>query len=172
MTGMNRIAPLIVLTSSIVLLGTAYGFQFIGGMAPCDLCYYQRYPYMATIVIGLMGTWIVVASRGSRRSRSLVGALMFLAMLFYLADAGVAGYHAGVELKWWEGPDTCTAPTMDFESLDGLRDKISAIIAPRCDEVPWEFLGISMAGWNGLAAFGLAIFSFMAWRQANRKRSS
>lgn len=170
MTGMNRIAPLVVLTGSIILLSGAYAFQFIGGLAPCELCYFQRYPYMGTIGLGLIGTWIVVASRGSRSSASLVGVIMFLAMLLFLTDAGVAGYHAGVELKWWPGPDACTALDVSFGSMEEFADKISSLMAPRCDEVPWEMLGISMAGWNGLAALGLAIFSGLAWRRSRKTR--
>lgn len=170
MSGMDRIAPLIVLTASMALLGTAYGFEYIGGLAPCDLCYYQRYPYMATIVIGLIGTWVVVASRGSRNSRSFIAALMFVAMLLFLTDAAVAGYHTGIELTWWPGPDSCTSPSLSFNSFEEFRDQVSSLIAPRCDEVPWEMLSISMAGWNGVAALGMAIFSFAAWRRAARPR--
>ena len=81
MSGLIRIAPLIILTGSIALLGGAYAFQYIGGLAPCELCYYQRYPYMATIAVGLIGTWVVVASRGSRSSKSFVAALTHQAPL-------------------------------------------------------------------------------------------
>ena len=48
--------------SAAMLLG-AWGFQYIGGMAPCKLCYWQRYPHAAAFVIGVLayflpGRWL------------------------------------------------------------------------------------------------------------------
>lgn len=40
-----------------VLMG-AYGFQYLGEMAPCKLCYWQRYPHMAAVVIGLFALMV------------------------------------------------------------------------------------------------------------------
>ena len=36
----------------------------------------------------------------------------------------------------------------------------------RCDEVPWEMLGLSMASWNMLASLALAVIWVMAARRA------
>ena len=35
----------------------------------------------------------------------------------------------------------------------------------RCDQVPWEMLGLSMASWNMLASLGLATLWLMALRK-------
>jgi disulfide bond formation protein DsbB len=35
-----------------------------------------------------------------------------------------------------------------------------------CDQVAWSMLGLSMASWNALAAFGMAVLWVMAARRA------
>jgi disulfide bond formation protein DsbB len=40
------------------------------------------------------------------------------------------------------------------------------VAAPvRCDEIPWQMLGISMAGWNVLVSLGLALIWVLAARR-------
>ncbi|HEY4135989.1 MAG TPA: disulfide bond formation protein B, partial [Alphaproteobacteria bacterium] len=48
-----RRAFLGLLVASIAILGAAFAFQFIGGLHPCVLCLWQRYPY--GVIIGLAG---------------------------------------------------------------------------------------------------------------------
>ncbi|MFT7060301.1 MAG: disulfide bond formation protein DsbB [Pseudorhodobacter sp.] len=37
------------------------------------------------------------------------------------------------------------------------------IAAPvRCDEVPWEMIGLSMASWNGIASIALMVLWILA----------
>ena len=40
----------IALLASLGMLGGAYGFEYIGGLYPCDLCWPQRYAHMAVII--------------------------------------------------------------------------------------------------------------------------
>ncbi|MBL8838789.1 MAG: disulfide bond formation protein B, partial [Alphaproteobacteria bacterium] len=44
-----------IAAASAAVLGTALGSQFIGGLRPCELCHWQRYPYVATILLGIAG---------------------------------------------------------------------------------------------------------------------
>jgi len=36
------------------LLGGAYYFQYVMGLSPCEMCYWQRYPHMVAIIVGLL----------------------------------------------------------------------------------------------------------------------
>ncbi|UTW55130.1 disulfide bond formation protein B [Kordiimonas sp. SCSIO 12610] len=137
-------------------LGAAFGFQLYG-YPPCDLCWTQRYPYMAIIIIGILGHVL-------KLKPTLI--LSFLTLLFAV-DAGVAGYHAGVEYKWWPGPDTCTG--VGALASGNVEDALSAIMsAPlvRCDEVPWSLAGISMAGYNFLIATTMTILTGFATQKS------
>ena len=40
---------------SLALILGALGFQYLGGLAPCEMCHWQRWPHIAAAVIGLVG---------------------------------------------------------------------------------------------------------------------
>lgn len=138
--------------SAALLLG-ALGFQYLGGLPPCKLCIWQRWPHLAAVILGLGALYPAM------RWVPWAGALAAL------TTAGVGVYHAGVEQGWWEGPDTCTSGSVDGLSTGDLMNRILTAPLVRCDEIPWEFLGLSLAGWNAVIAFGLAGLWVMAARR-------
>ena len=139
---------------SLALLVGAFGFQHLGGLPPCKLCIWQRYPHALAVLIGVAA----VAIRGRL--------LPLLGMAAALTTAGVGLYHTGVERGWWEGPTTCTSSGTSGLSADDLFDKIMTAPVVRCDDVAWELLGLSMASWNGLLSLGLAALWFLAYRRS------
>lgn len=88
------------LTLAAALAGilTALGFQHLGGVDPCALCFQQRYAYYAGIPA--LFAALVLLSAGRRREAAL---LFFLVFLAFLANAGLGTYHAGAEWKFWPG---------------------------------------------------------------------
>ncbi|MGB7316851.1 MAG: disulfide bond formation protein B [Planktotalea sp.] len=139
--------------SAALMLG-ALGFQYIGEMPPCKLCYWQRYPHIAAIVIGVSALFL------STRALPALGALAAL------VTAAIGAYHTGVERKWWEGPTSCTSGSVADMSSSDLLAQIMAAPLVRCDEVPWALFGLSMASWNMLASVALAVIWIMALRKA------
>jgi disulfide bond formation protein DsbB len=137
-----------------MMLG-ALGFQFIGEMPPCKLCYWQRYPHVAAIGIGLLALMLPNAG------------LLYLGALAALTTAGIGIYHSGVERGYWEGPTTCTSGPIGGLTPEQLLEQIMGAPLVRCDEVPWEMLGLSMASWNAVASLGLACL----WIAAARSKS-
>src|SRR5690606_26210528 len=109
-------------------------------------CVYQRWPYVATIALGLAG--FALARRHPAAARIALG----LAGLTFLVGGGIAGFHVGVEQGWWQGTSGCGAPASGTGggamTLEQLRAQVLAAPVVRCDEVPWSLLGISMAGYN------------------------
>lgn len=135
---------------SAALLLAAYAFQHIGGMAPCALCIWQRWPHGAAIVLG--GLALVLGGR----------ALAWLGALAALTTAGTGLYHTGVERGWWQGPSTCSGADIGSLSPEELFEQIMTAPLVRCDEVAWQMLGLSMASWNAVAALGLAVLWVLA----------
>ena len=138
---------------SLALLLGAWGFQHLGGLAPCKMCIWQRYPHGVAVVIAPVA--LVIAG----------AVLPYLGALAAAASGGVGVYHTGVERGWWEGPQSCSAGSVEGLSPQELLDQILTAPVVRCDEVAWEMLGLSMASWNALISFGLAsIWLFAAMK--------
>src|SRR5437899_11630546 len=94
-------ARILALVLPLALLGGALGSQYLGGLHPCEMCYWQRWPHAAAIVIAALA---FTAPALSVRSR-----LLTLAAALAIAVSGAIGvYHAGVEAKIFEGFTQCT----------------------------------------------------------------
>lgn len=143
-------APLLAATASTLLLGGALAFQFFGGLFPCEMCLWQRYPHAAVILLGLGALALHARNRAASR------ALTLLAALALLTTAGLALLHVGVEQKWWEGPTACSADGTVGSTTDMLKQLI-ATPAVRCDEIAWSLFGVSMAGYNLLLSLLAAV---------------
>lgn len=139
-------ARLIALLLPAALLGGALGSQYLGGLHPCEMCYWQRWPHAAAILLAALSFTQPAASGRSR-------ALVLLAALAIAVSGAIGVYHAGVEAKIFEGFTTCTAMGKGLSTADLLK-QISRAPLVRCDEVQFRFLGISMAGWNAILSLG------------------
>jgi disulfide bond formation protein DsbB len=134
----SALARLIAFIVPIALLGGALGSQYVGGLHPCEMCYWQRWPHGAAILLAAAAFVIPAKSR----------TLTTLAALAIAISGAIGVYHAGVEIGWWEGVTTCTAG--GALSLDQLM-KVPLV---RCDQIQWSLFGISMAGWNAIISLG------------------
>ncbi|MES1989994.1 MAG: disulfide bond formation protein B [Pseudomonadota bacterium] len=149
--------PLIVLLASIATLGGAYIFEYGFGYMPCHLCLQERVPYMIAIAASLAA---ILIARSDKAPAIAPVALMALCALVLAFNAGLSAYHAGVEYKFWAGPETCTGASLVVHSLDALNaELITGTHIPRCDSAAWTLFGVSLAGYNMLIAAGLAFLS-------------
>lgn len=139
--------------SAALLLG-ALAFQYIGGLYPCVLCIYQRWPHLAAVLIG------VVALKIRHPALPVLGALAAL------TTAGIGIYHVGVENAWWPGLAQCAVNTLsDVSATDLLNTDVTVGAPAACDKVAWSLFGISMAGWNVISS---TLFAGL-WLAAARK---
>jgi disulfide bond formation protein DsbB len=154
----------LVLFGAVLVILTAFAFQYVGGYAPCPLCLQQRYAYYAAIPALFLALVLVAADRGG------LAALIFgLVVLAFLANAGLGIYHAGAEWKFWAGPDTCGAAQGLSTSAGGLLERLETARVVRCDEAQWRFLGLSFAGWNVVTSLGLAWGAVVAAMGSQRR---
>ena len=149
----RALARLIALLLPVALLAGAFGSQYLGGLVPCEMCWWQRYPHGAAILLaGLAFT----APSASARSRTLT----LLAALAIAVSGGIGVYHAGVELHIFQGFTTCTSTASGATTAELLKSIMKTPLV-RCDQVQFAFLGISMAGWNAILSLGGA--ALIAW---------
>lgn len=154
------IARLVALLLPLALLGGALGSQYLGGLHPCEMCYWQRWPHAAAIVLALIS---FTAPAGSARSRALV----LVAALAIAVSGAIGVYHAGVEAKIFEGFTQCTALPRTTSTAELLKEITHAPLV-RCDEVQFRFLGISMAGWNAILSLSGATLILLLTLRARR----
>jgi disulfide bond formation protein DsbB len=132
-----------------MVLGAMF-FEYVIGVAPCEVCYWQRVPHACAAAVGIGGAALYFKGAiGEKRLMHL--AILTLALL---AAAGLLGvYHSGVEWRLWAGPDACTGDRFVFK---GALD-LNAPTVVRCDIVSWRFLGIfSLANLNAIFSLGTA----------------
>jgi disulfide bond formation protein DsbB len=133
----DRGTALIILLLGATALTVAYGSQYGLGMAPCDLCYWERWPYRAAILIGVLA---LVLPAPFRRLMVWLGALAFLAAI------GLAGLHVGVEQGWWPSPlPECTAANIFKGNLSTLMSSLPATPAKPCDAPNFLIRGLPIS---------------------------
>jgi disulfide bond formation protein DsbB len=144
MTLTTRMFAGFVLAASAVVLGTALLSEYWGGLAPCELCLMQRWPWATAIVISM-----VVVLVGERANLAWVPLLLGLV---FAIGVVLAFYHVGVEQHWFAGPTACTASEGGAMTLEQMKQQILGTAPVLCDRPAWTLFGVSLAGWNLLAS--------------------
>jgi disulfide bond formation protein DsbB len=160
LTSLDKARALALFVPAALLAG-ALGSQYLGGLYPCEMCHWQRWGHYAALAFAL----ISFALRGQAdRGRSFV----WLAALGILSSGLIGAYHAGVELGIFPGLTQCTSTAAGLGGDALLKDIMSRPLI-RCDEVQWEFLAISMAGWNAIISISAALV--VLWLSLRRPRT-
>lgn len=126
------------------LIAGALGSQFIGGLYPCEMCHWQRWPHYTAIVIALLALFV-----GPPTAKRV---LVILAAIAIGVSGLIGVFHAGVEYGWWNGITQCSVLNSGT-GQDILADIMSSPLI-RCDVAPWTLFGISLAGFNALFSLG------------------
>jgi disulfide bond formation protein DsbB len=155
MTTFDRARWLALLIPAGLLAG-AYASQYWGGLYPCEMCWWQRWPHFVALPLALLGFY----NPGKQQRKNAVA----LAALAILTSGLIGGYHAGVEYGWWEGITTCS--TMVGGSGDDIMKSILEAPLVRCDVAPWDLFGISLAGFNFLISTFTALGIFDLLRRS------
>lgn len=156
-TSPNTIPGLILLVT-VAILSAAYSAQYIGGLQPCILCLYGRIPWFATGVLMLVTIMLHFSGPGRR-------GILLLTGLILLVGAGISAYHVGVEQGYFNPPSACSAQQMP-QNLEDLKALLKKAAPPPCNQIAWEMFGISLAGYNAIASFAMALAAFFGIRRA------
>jgi disulfide bond formation protein DsbB len=152
--GLARALALLV---PAVALAVAFGSQYLGGLSPCEMCWWQRYAHMAALALGLLA--LIAGARP----------LVWLAALAIAVSGAIGVYHAGCELHYYKCLTQCTS-TITAGSTDDFLKAIMSAPLVRCDDIQWSFLGISMAGWNAILSLAGALT--ILWLTLKRPRAT
>jgi disulfide bond formation protein DsbB len=148
-------ARLLAVLLPAALIGGAYFSQYFGGMYPCEMCWWQRYPHFVAVPIALLA--FPLKNPGAQRVCSALAALAIF------TSGLIGGFHAGVEYQWWEGFTACTS-NISGSGEDFLKSIMNAPLT-RCDVAPWTMAGISLAGYNFLlSCCGAIAILYTIWK--------
>ena len=148
-----------LLAIGFATIGGAWAFQIYGDLVPCPLCFIGRWQYYAGLPIALAA--LVLAGNNPKPA----GQLLLLVVLVFLAGAIFSAWHAGVEWKFWPGPNSCASGTGSPTQAGGLLSQMQTTRVVPCDEAAWKLFGISLAGYNALISLFIAALAFCARRQ-------
>ena len=126
------------------LLGGALLFQYVGGLAPCSLCVWQRWPHLAVITLAFIGLLNVMPRR-----------ILWLIFIAGIISVILGSYHAGVEYNFWDGPAGCSANLAFDGDIKALTQQLLETPLAQCDKISWSMFGLSMAGWNALISLDI-----------------
>ncbi len=144
---MTRLSPRLGLALATIAtaaaLGTAFAFEWWGGLVPCALCLVERWPYRIAIAIGLLGVLLPLP---------LVRGALLGILLAGLAAVGLSATHVGVEFGWWPSPlPECAAPHFATGSLAERLRSMPDKPAKPCDEPIYVIPAVPVS----FAQFGL-----------------
>ena len=151
---------LLILLAALAVLVAVWIFQAFG-FSPCELCLTERYAFYAGAPVAALTAWLA-----GRSAHGLARALFALIALVFLANAGLAFYHVGVEQHWWPGPTACTGALTGPVDVNDLAKALSSTRVVSCDEVQLRILGLSLAGWDVVASAAIALYAALAARLA------
>ncbi len=135
------------------LMAGALGSQLFGGLIPCEMCHWQRWPHYAAIALALLA--FVVPALGAQR------VLVALAAFAILTSGAIGVFHAGVEYHWWPGITACALPPGGGGTPAEMLERVLHAPVVACDMPQWALMGISLAGFNALFS-GLGAITILA----------
>lgn len=122
-----------------------YGYN----VHPCSLCLAQRWPW-GIVMAGSIAQGML------HKKPDLRLIAYVLVMVALLAGTILSGYHHGVEQHWWQNVVECSTGLPDAHDLAAFRAAMLARPVIACDQIAWQFLGLSMASWNFILSISLA----------------
>ncbi len=143
----DRIALLVGAGGACLFLG-ALGFQYIGGIAPCEMCHWQRWAHIGAALTG------IVAITMTKRDSTAQG-LARIAILFVLTSGLIGAYQTGMEYHLLPGPAACSGHRYILDSSGPPPDV-------QCDVVALPLFGISIASYTALCSFLIAALGAFA----------
>ena len=163
--------PALTAAAAVALIGLAtiggfFFFQYVLGFPPCPLCLEQRNAYYVSVPLAAL-LWLG-SNFGASKKVLVAGFALIAAVMLW--NTGLSAYHAGVEWKFWPGPQDCSGPIDNFGAAKDLLKKLDTISVVRCDQAAWRFLGLSLAGWDVLVSLALAVIAAWGARAAFAQR--
>ena len=151
---------IIIFTISLCIIVAVHFIEYIG-YPPCDLCLKQRWPWYLILIISFISLFL---NKKLYPWNKLVLIILFAASVIY------AGWHAGIEWGFWNGPITCASTNRLISSHSDFLGTIENIrsVVP-CNEADFKILGLSLAVYNFISSLLMLIYTSVFMRKENEQ---
>ena len=157
----NQILIVLVIIYSSILI-SAYFIEYVLNVPPCQLCYYQRYPYyFATIVI-------ILAFFKKINLKQVFILLLFTSLI----SASLSFYHIGIEQSFFDELGSCTSDTKSNNTENLLKElQMQPVIS--CKNISFQIFGLSLATINFILSVILVLLCgiFLKYEKQNRRNN-
>jgi len=154
MTKKTHTVLIFILFLLFLSLISAYIIEFGFGHKPCKLCIYQRYPYIASILL-ILAILII---------KKKIKIQLLLLALVSLIGAFLAFYHFGIEQSFFNESAVCESQNLQnsLTKQDILNQLKQNTIS--CKEVTFRVFGFSLASINTIFSFVLSYIFIRLYR--------
>ena len=157
----NQILIVLAIIYSSILV-SAYFIQYVLNVPPCQLCYYQRYPYyFATIVI-------ILAFFKKINLKQVFILLLFTSFV----SASLSFYHIGIEQSFFDELGSCTNDTKS-NNAEHLLKELQKQPVISCKNISFQIFGLSLATINFILSIILVLLYgiFLKYEKQNRRNN-
>ena len=155
MSRLNINILVLILISLVLSLISAYAIEFVLGHEPCNLCIYQRIPYIVSIVLILNILFFDKFTKNSLIILSIVS----------LLGSFLAFYHFGIEQGFFDESIVCKTNdiSQSLSKEEILRQLNQKTIS--CSDVTFRLFGFSLASINTIFSFILFVIFFKLYKK-------
>ncbi len=150
----------IILIISFVALFSAYFIEYILKYQPCNLCLFERVPYVAAIIIILLGY------KFKYLEKFLISSLIIIFLLATILSL----YHVGIEIGLIEESMVCELKNNN--KLLTKEDILQQLGEKRvsCKDVTFKIFGLSLTTYNLVISFLITIILIIKKFEYGKKR--
>ena len=147
---------LYLLIYSIFSLSFALFLEYALNYKPCQLCLYQRIPYLLILIFSFVGFFF---------PKNIYW--LYTIMIFFISSTIISGYHSGIEFGLLNESSSCASNSIESLDKTKLLESLSNSM-PSCKEIEFKLFGLSLATINFLISFAL---SFLVYFKINYEKN-
>ncbi len=140
---------LLVILSFCILVSTLL-VEYILNFPPCNLCIYQRIPYLLIIILGI---GLIYFKKNKE--------FLFVFIILQIVNFFIAFFHSLVERGIINYEMNCTSTGSDIQTIEELRSFLDNVPIAKCNEILFSIMGLSLANFNLLVSVLLIIWTYV-----------
>ncbi len=138
----------IIFFISLISIISALYIEYVLKYQPCELCIYQRLPYLTAIFVTLIGF-----------NYSNNDKILIVTIMIFTLSAILSGYHFGIENSIFDELSACTSGSSDILNKSKLLESLNQSMPVNCKDATFKILGVSLAAINTILSVLIVIFS-------------